>query len=151
MKRLREVAWGVIVLCFVAAAGESLAAEALHSHAKVVKNIVDATGIRGGLAVHVGCGDGKLAAAFGKLDGFLVQGLERSEAKIAEAREQFRVASKNHDQTTLHAGSLDDGLRVFRGQMPRQGHQQRHQVQKSSHVQEGAAFHRGPFMASLRM
>jgi len=51
--------------------------------------ILKATGIRGGVVVHVGCGDGKLTAAFGKLDGFLVHGLDRSEEEVTAAREHM--------------------------------------------------------------
>ncbi len=32
-------------------------------HAALAREILDATGVRGGLVVHLGCGDGKLAAA----------------------------------------------------------------------------------------
>jgi len=54
--------------------------------AETARDILTATGVSGGLAVHVGCGDGGLIAELGSLDGFLVQGLEKSEAKLAAAR-----------------------------------------------------------------
>jgi outer membrane protein assembly factor BamB len=38
----------------------------------------------------VGCGDGELTAAFGKAGGFLVHGLDRSDAKVAAAREHVQ-------------------------------------------------------------
>lgn len=53
--------------------------------------VLDATGVRGGLVVHVGCGDGKLTAAFGRSDGLLVHGLDRSEENVAAAREHVRA------------------------------------------------------------
>jgi len=62
----------------------------LEVRGETAAQILEATGIRGGLVVHVGCGDGKLTASFGKSDGFLVHGLERSEAKIAAAREHVQ-------------------------------------------------------------
>jgi len=57
---------------------------------ETAEQILKETGIHGGLVVHVGYGDGKLTAAFGKLDGFLVHGLERSEEKIAAARKHVQ-------------------------------------------------------------
>jgi outer membrane protein assembly factor BamB len=44
------------------------------------RQILDTTGIKGGLMVHLGCGDGQLTAALHAGDGYLVQGLE-SDAK----------------------------------------------------------------------
>jgi len=52
----------------------------------LAREILDATGVKGGLVVHVGCGDGKLTAALGGRDGFLVHGLGRSEDAVAAAR-----------------------------------------------------------------
>jgi len=52
--------------------------------------ILEATGIRGGLVVHLGCGDGKLTAALGDSDRFLVQGLDRSKENIAAARKHVQ-------------------------------------------------------------
>ena len=48
--------------------------------------IIEATGIHGGLVVHLGCGDGSLTAEFGQRDGFLVHGLDRSAAQVDAAR-----------------------------------------------------------------
>ncbi|MEE8321538.1 MAG: PQQ-binding-like beta-propeller repeat protein, partial [Gammaproteobacteria bacterium] len=60
------------------------------ANADSAKEILEATGVKGGLIVHVGCGDGKLAAAIGKSDGYLVQGLERSEEKLDAARKHVQ-------------------------------------------------------------
>ena len=54
------------------------------------RQILDATGVRGGLVVHVGCGDGKLTAAPRAGDSYLVHGLDADAAKIARAREHLR-------------------------------------------------------------
>ncbi len=48
--------------------------------------ILDATGVRGGLIVHLGCGDGKLTAALGARDGYLVHGLAGTDRDVATAR-----------------------------------------------------------------
>ena len=46
------------------------------------REIIDATSVAGGLIVHVGCGDGKLAAALGDGDSYLVHGLDADAAYI---------------------------------------------------------------------
>ena len=84
MQRLLKSLMLAMVLCSLLGLGGLLAHEV---RAETAGKILEATGIRGGLVVHVGCGDGELTAAFGRSDGFLVHGLERSEAKIGAARE----------------------------------------------------------------
>jgi len=49
--------------------------------------ILDGTGVRGGLIVHIGCGDGRLTAALCANERFIVHGLDRDEQNVAEARE----------------------------------------------------------------
>ena len=46
--------------------------------------------IKGGLIVHVGCGDGKLTASLRKNDSYLVHGLDTSHDSIRQAREHIR-------------------------------------------------------------
>jgi len=48
--------------------------------------ILAATGVKGGLIVHIGCGDGKLTAALRASESYLVQGLDTDAAKVANAR-----------------------------------------------------------------
>ncbi len=52
--------------------------------------IFDATGVRGGLVVHVGCGDGKLTTALRATESFLVHGLDTDPRKIEQARDYIR-------------------------------------------------------------
>jgi len=54
------------------------------------QQILAATGIKGGLIVHVGCGDGRLTAALRANDSYLVHGLDADAAKVAKAREHIR-------------------------------------------------------------
>ncbi|MHC4744624.1 MAG: class I SAM-dependent methyltransferase, partial [Planctomycetota bacterium] len=54
------------------------------------KQILDATGIKGGLIIHLGCGDGKLTGAFGKGEEYLVHGLDTSAENVRKAREHVR-------------------------------------------------------------
>ena len=50
--------------------------------------ILDATGVQGGIVVHLGCGDGKLTAALRVSDRYTIHGLERDPARVVEARSQ---------------------------------------------------------------
>lgn len=50
------------------------------------KAILDATGTKGGIIVHLGCGDAQLTAALRKNDAFIVHGLSRDQAQIDAAR-----------------------------------------------------------------
>ena len=51
------------------------------------REVLDHSGISGGLIVHVGCGDGELTAELGEGEGFLVHGLDRDPEDVARARE----------------------------------------------------------------
>ncbi|UCG59478.1 MAG: class I SAM-dependent methyltransferase, partial [Phycisphaerales bacterium] len=55
--------------------------------------ILDATGVQGGLIIHIGCGDGKLTAALCANESYLVHGLDTDGVDIAKARVYIR--SKN--------------------------------------------------------
>ena len=51
------------------------------------KQILDATGVKGGLVVHIGCGDGRLTAALRANDSYLVHGLDADARNVKNARE----------------------------------------------------------------
>ncbi|NQT50848.1 class I SAM-dependent methyltransferase, partial [bacterium] len=55
------------------------------------QRILKATGVKGGLIVHLGCGDGKLTAALRADARYLVHGLDRDPANVAKAREHIRA------------------------------------------------------------
>jgi len=52
--------------------------------------ILEATGIKGGLIVHIGCGDGQLTAALHANDSYLVHGLDTNADSIEKARKHIR-------------------------------------------------------------
>ncbi len=56
------------------------------SPAQEAWNIIEQTGVQGGLVVHVGCGDGKLTAALRLNDRYLVHGLDNDAKNVAKAR-----------------------------------------------------------------
>ena len=88
MSRNRRVRWGfvmrvaVVVFAFGPTTFGAAAAEA--------EKILDATGVQGGLVVHLGCGDGKLTAALRANESYLVHGLEGDAANVRKAREHIR-------------------------------------------------------------
>ncbi len=53
-------------------------------------SILEATGVQGGLVVHVGCGDGKLTASLHKDSSYVVHGLDSDAKNIERARQHIR-------------------------------------------------------------
>jgi len=64
---------------------------------KQARQILDAAGVKGGLIVHIGCGDGMLTAALRANDSYVVQGLDRDEANIAAARKHIQAIGQYGD------------------------------------------------------
>ena len=60
------------------------------SPSEASRAILDATGVQGGLVVHLGCGDGKLTAFLRADDRYLVHGLDVDAGQVAETRESIR-------------------------------------------------------------
>jgi len=54
------------------------------------KRILETTGVRGGLVVHLGCDEGRLAADLGARGPYLVHGLDAEAANVAKARARLR-------------------------------------------------------------
>ncbi len=54
------------------------------------ERILNSTGIKGGLVIHVGCGDGRLTAALHANDNYLVHGLDRQAKNVELAREYIQ-------------------------------------------------------------
>jgi len=69
--------------CSPLAAGEA-------PEAALAREILSATGVRGGLVVHLGCGDGRLTAALRAGESYLVQGLDTDPANVEKARRHIR-------------------------------------------------------------
>jgi len=77
----------VVPMCIVAGLLGASAAQAGEPRAETVaREILSAAGVRGGLVVHLGCGDGKLTAALRAGNGYVVQGLGADEAEVEQAR-----------------------------------------------------------------
>jgi len=80
MKKIALVAITVLLSLLSAASGDG------------GKQILASSGVRGGLVVHLGCGDGKLTASLRANDSYIVQGLDADAANIAKARDSIRQA-----------------------------------------------------------
>ncbi|MFV2066875.1 MAG: class I SAM-dependent methyltransferase, partial [Pirellulales bacterium] len=57
---------------------------------KQAESIFAATGVQGGLVVHLGCGDGRLTAALRKDESYVVHGLDTDPVRVDEARKHIR-------------------------------------------------------------
>lgn len=62
--------------------------------------ILEASGVSGGLLVHVGCGEGRLTAALGAQGAYLVQGIDTDQKKISSARE-FVLSHRGRSKVSL--------------------------------------------------
>ena len=54
------------------------------------QDIIEASGVKGGLVVHVGCSDGRLTSALSAGPSYIVHGLERDPKEVNAAREYLR-------------------------------------------------------------
>ena len=89
--RIGAVAW-VAIFCLLTAFFCLSARAAEPPEAANAAEILGTSGIHGGLIVHLGCGEGKLAAAFGAAGPYLVHGLDRDGQAIDRARRHIRSA-----------------------------------------------------------
>jgi SAM-dependent methyltransferase len=87
MKRRSRTIAGIVgfwvIMCLLSVAGAQ-------QQQKVAEQILDETGIRGGLVVHIGCGDGKLTAALCANDSYLAHGLDTDVENIEKARKHIK-------------------------------------------------------------
>jgi len=87
----RAGAWTATLLALAAWSGPPAAGADEASAEAEARRILQDAGVRGGLVVHVGCGDGRLTAALHASDAFLVHGLARDAADVEKAREHIRA------------------------------------------------------------
>jgi len=81
MKRL----CGIIIVCLVIVMGSA----ALDAADLKPAEALEAGGVKGGLVVHLGCGDGKLTPALRANDSCLVHGLDADAKNVSTARERI--------------------------------------------------------------
>jgi len=73
---------GLSLLLLLPAAREAAAAD----HAALARRLVEATGVKTGVCVHLGCGDGRLTAALARQGSFFVHAIETDRAMADKAR-----------------------------------------------------------------
>ena len=78
---------GITVACLL---GSSLPLSAAEADL-TARQILAATGVQGGLIVHVNCGDGRLTAALRASSRYLVQGLQSDAERVAAARTNIQA------------------------------------------------------------
>jgi len=79
------------ITAFVAAAaGAMTSTTTFAAESQQARQILDATGVQGGLVVHLGCGDGKLTAALHADESYLVQGLDADASSVEAARRHIQ-------------------------------------------------------------
>jgi len=77
----------VITVCLLTAAAGSGA----KAPATIAKSVLDVASARGGIIVHLGCGDGKVTAALYADDHYTVHGLEADPVNVARARRYLQA------------------------------------------------------------
>ena len=123
-QRLLRIGW--LVVCGTAwiVSPWAIAADQPSAAARVpASEILEATGVPGGLIVHVGCGDGKLTAALCAKDGYIVQGLETDEKQVNSARQFFASLGADGKVTAewfdgQHLPYLDNYVNLLVGERP---------------------------------
>jgi len=68
----------------------SCAADSSGNEAQQAQQILQVTGVNGGLVIHLGSGDGRLTAALRADERYLVQGLETDPKKVEQARQHIQ-------------------------------------------------------------
>jgi outer membrane protein assembly factor BamB len=87
-KRIRLAAAAVLLLATLSTL--SVARTRTTEHEREAGHILETTGIKGGLVVQIGCGDGKVTAALRANDSYLVHGLDADPANVEKARDHVR-------------------------------------------------------------
>ncbi len=85
MIRSFRVPAAVLLLLVGLLAGAVLAADPI-----TAEEVYQATGVQGGMVVHLGCGDGRLTAALGAGERYLVHGLDAEVNDVAGTRQLLR-------------------------------------------------------------
>lgn len=86
----RAAGFGFWALLCCLCASRPLASAAAPAEKGLAEEILAATGFRGGLIVHLACGDGALAAALSKPENCLVHGLDTDPQAVSQARQSLQ-------------------------------------------------------------
>ena len=89
-KHLPRLLLMLFVMCLAAFSINVAQAKSATTDEHQAAKILEATGIRGGLVVHLGCGDGRLTAALGKYERLVVHGLAKNQQNVIAARAHIK-------------------------------------------------------------
>lgn len=89
-RHFKEIGFILWVSCTFSVVMAKPSSSPLRGQELKARQILDGTNVKGGLVVHVGCGDGKLTTALRATESYLVHGLDRDTKKVAQAREHIR-------------------------------------------------------------
>jgi outer membrane protein assembly factor BamB len=113
MRRIRLFQIAAILLCILVCAITAAGRKTYITPQRQAGQILSATGVKGGLIVHLGCGDGKLTVALHAGDNYTVQGLDPDAKNIETARKHvhslglYGRVSVNH-LTSSHLPYVDN-------------------------------------------
>ncbi|MHC4595667.1 MAG: outer membrane protein assembly factor BamB family protein, partial [Planctomycetota bacterium] len=87
--------------CLLVIVSVFLVANAQQTPNDLARQILDATDVKGGLVVHIGCGDGTLTAALHKSNSYYVHGLDTNETDVATARAYIKSQGLYGDEVMV--------------------------------------------------
>ncbi len=73
----------------------------------LARQILEQSGVQGGLIVHLNCGDGRLIAALGSDDRFAIQGLQTATERVEQARRHIRESGSYGRVSVRHWDDAD--------------------------------------------
>ena len=91
-KRIFTICTAGVLVCLLTSTSVFAAGFTRQSgvHKRAAGKILRTVGVKGGLIIHIGCGDGRLTAALRANDSFLVHGLGTDAGNIEKARDHIK-------------------------------------------------------------
>src|SRR5512146_745384 len=85
----RLFAIGICLACMLKALASTV--EDTSAAPATARQVLALAGVKGGLVVHLGCGDGRLTAALRAGEAFVVHGLDADAGRVAAARRNIQA------------------------------------------------------------
>ncbi len=99
---MRMRALSLLILSFVIPSSFLVSAAGASTESRLAERILEYSGVKGGLIVHVGSGSGKLTAALRAGGAYLVRGLDTDQKKVDGAREYIKSLGLYGDVSIAH-------------------------------------------------
>ena len=84
-RQKKQVCAFLVFFCTILISSSLVIAQPLRSN-RLAEKILNTCEVKGGLIVHIGCGDGKLTAALRANERYIVQGLDSDVKNVEQAR-----------------------------------------------------------------